>query len=298
MKKFLRITLIALVVIAGIVYAYRSYVSYQEVKAHQAWVATLEHTASPNVQIWPDTILVDYLDEKRTLALYLPEGYETDSIDYPVIYFLDGQSLYDQKIQEGTEWEVDEVLDSIANLGGQKAIVVGVYNTEDRLKEYKPFPSDRWYSDKRGTTGDLHAEWIVSSLKPWIDQQFRTLPAAEHTVIAGASLGGLMSYYMLMTYPETFGNAIVFSPSFWVSEDVYSLHKGNRAFAKQKIYFNAGELETSTVSSIEKMHAILLEQGMPAENMKLDVEAELGHWHLTWLNGFKKAYPWILTGEG
>ncbi|MEL6538143.1 MAG: hypothetical protein AAFQ98_22180 [Bacteroidota bacterium] len=89
MKKFLRITLIALVALAGILYAYRTYVNYQEEKAHQAWVATLEHTASPNVHIWPDTVLVDYLDEKRTLALYLPEGYATDSIDYPVIYFFD-----------------------------------------------------------------------------------------------------------------------------------------------------------------------------------------------------------------
>ena len=175
--------------------------------------------------------------------------------------------------------------------------MVGIYSSENRLKEYKPFPSDRWYSDRRGTTGDLHAQWIVQSLKPWIDARFRTLPEAEHTVIAGASLGGLMSYYMLMTYPETFGNAIVFSPSFWVNESVYTLHEGNNSFANQMIYFNAGELETPTVQSIEKMHEILLAQGMPPENMKLDVEAELGHWHLTWLNGFKKAYPWILTSS-
>ena len=298
MKKFLRYTFITIALLALIGYIYRSIVRYQEEKEHQAWVATLEHTASPNVQIWPDTVMVDYLDKKRTLAVYLPEGYETDSVYYPVIYFLDGQSLYDQKIQEGTEWQVDEVIDSLAELGGQQAIVIGIYNSEDRMREYKPFPSDRWYSHKRGTTGDLHAKWIVESLKPWVDERFRTLPETKYTVIAGASLGGLMSYYMLMTYPETFGGAIVFSPSFWVNEDVYTLHEGNTTFSEQKIYFNAGELETPTVSSIEKMHGILLEQGMPPENMKLDVEKGLGHWHMTWTNGFRKAYPWILTGEG
>ncbi len=38
-----------------------------------------------------------------------------DSITYSVIYFLDGQSLFDQKIQEGQEWQVDEVLDSLGS---------------------------------------------------------------------------------------------------------------------------------------------------------------------------------------
>tara|TARA_B100000497_G_C7497408_1_gene303983 strand:- start:45 stop:263 length:219 start_codon:yes stop_codon:yes gene_type:complete len=56
-----------------------------EDKKHREWVATLEHTASKNVHILPDTILVDYLDEKRTLAIYLPDNFEEDSIEYPVI---------------------------------------------------------------------------------------------------------------------------------------------------------------------------------------------------------------------
>lgn len=278
----------------GIYWAYQTYLEYVEEREHQEWLANAEHTASKQVQIFTDTITINYLNEKRTLAVYLPENYNQDSMDYSVIYFLDGQSLFDQKIQEGTEWEIDEVLDSLNRSNQEQSIVIGIYSSEeDRLTEYKPFPSDRVYSDKV-ITGDQHAEWIVKELKPWVDQRYRTKKDAQSTVIAGASLGGLMSYYMLMEYPQIFGRGIVFSPSFWVHEKVYTLHEKNEQLFQQKIYFDAGAIEVPTVESIEKMRDILLSYGMPKENIKLDIEPDLGHWHLTWKNGFKKAYPWIV----
>ena len=263
-----------------------------EDKKHREWVATLDHTASKNVHILPDTILVDYLDEKRTLAIYLPDNYGEDSIEYPVIYFLDGQSLFDQKIQEGTEWQLDEHLDSLSRIGKQKAIVVGVYNSERRMKEYKPFRSTKIYSDKI-VSGDKHAEWIAYDIKKWIDQRYRTLSEQKFTTIAGASLGGLMSYYMLNAYYNIYGSAIVFSPSFWVNPMAYSLHEENPKIHQQKIYFNAGELETPTVESIKKMKKILIHYGVNQDYIKLDVEKELGHWHMTWQKGFVNAVPWI-----
>lgn len=295
MKKKLLYLFITSLIAAAVFFGHKELQKRERQREHQAWVETLEHTASHNVQVLPDTIAIDYLGERRTLALYLPEGYATDSVDYPVIYFLDGQSPFDQRIQGGTEWEVDEVIDSIGQMGGQKAIVVGIYNSDDRLREYKPFASDRWYSHKR-ISGDQHAEWIAKTLKPWVDARYRTQVGPSSTIIGGASLGGLMSYYILMEYPEVFGGAIVFSPSFWVHEKVYSLHENNEQLTQQRIYFNAGQLETPTVQSIEKMHQILLDAGLPPENMRLDVEEGEGHWHMTWRKGFRKAYPWIITG--
>lgn len=295
MKRKLLYLFITSLIAAAVFFGHKELQKRERQREHQAWVETLEHTASHNVQVLPDTIAIDYLGERRTLALYLPEGYATDSVDYPVIYFLDGQSPFDQRIQGGTEWEVDEVIDSIGQMGGQKAIVVGIYNSDDRLREYKPFASDRWYSHKR-VSGDQHAEWIAKTLKPWVDARYRTQVGPSSTIIGGASLGGLMSYYILMEYPEVFGGAIVFSPSFWVHEKVYSLHETNEQRSQQRIYFNAGQLETPTVQSIEKMHQILLDAGLPPENMRLDVEEGEGHWHMTWRKGFRKAYPWIITG--
>lgn len=295
MKKKLFLLLVVLpLAIWGIYEAY-DYISQKiERDRHDAWVATLPPSASANVQFLEDTVLVDYLDEKRSLAIYLPADYDSTLNDYSVVYFLDGQSLFDQKVAGGTEWFVDEVLDSLGELRQEQSIIVGIYSSEeDRMTEYKPMASDRIYSDKV-VSGDKHADWIVRHVKPWVDKRFRTKRGPASTAIGGASLGGLMSYWMLHEYPEVFGRAIVFSPSFWVHESVYGLHKKNKQLNNQKIYFNAGQLETPTVESIEKMQDILLKDGMPAENIKLDVEAELGHWHMTWQKGFPKAYPWVM----
>lgn len=170
MKKRIAYVLGAILLVVVGYNIYKTISNRIEAKKHQEWVQTLRPTASKNVHILTDTITIDYLNEKRTLALYLPENYAMDTVDYPVIYFMDGQSLFDQKIQEGTEWQLDEVLDSVQQLGQASSIVVGIYNSEDRLREYKPFSSTRWYSHKR-VSGDQHADWIVKKVKPWIDCQ-------------------------------------------------------------------------------------------------------------------------------
>ena len=296
MKKKIFYVIGILLLIPVLNFVYRTISNRIAEKKHMEWVKTLAHSASKNVQILTDVVTIEYLNKKRTLSLYLPENYESDTVNYSVIYFLDGQSLFDQKIQEGTEWQIDEVLDSLGQLNQEQSIIVGIYNSEDRLKEYKPFSSSRWYSDKV-VSGDQHAEWIVHNLKPWIDARYRTKKEANATIIGGASLGGLMSYYMLMEYPEVFGGAIVFSPSFWVNEIVYTLHEKNKHLFEQKIYFDAGQLETPTVNSVQKMRDILVEYGMPKENIKVDIEEGEGHWHMTWRKGFKKAYPWIVNGK-
>lgn len=292
-KKLIRRILFGFLILLGVLLAIKAYKTYQKEKEWKAYVASLVHTASPNVQILKDTITLDYLGTKRTLSIYLPANYERDTIAYPVLYFLDGQSLFDEKILEGNEWQIDEVLDSLGALGGPQAIVVGVYNSDARMTEYKPFLSPHVQSEK-SVSGDKHAQWIATDLKQWVDARYRTQPDPTSTIIGGASLGGLMSYYMLTTYPEVYGGAIVFSPSFWVHDQVYQLHEQVTNLSTKRIYLNAGELETPTVESIKKMAAILRKNGMTSDNLKVDVEKEEGHWHMTWRKGFKKVYPWIL----
>jgi len=294
MNKKRIVQIISLLLLSTVIYfSFLKIKDYREEQAHKAWVATLEHSASPNVQILKDTIEIDYLGEKRTLGIYLPPNYEKDSAHYPVIYFCDGQSLFDQKIKEGNEWQVDEVLDSVAQIGGRQAIVVGIYNSDkNRLTEYKPFTSPHLPKEKV-VSGDKHAEWIATDLKQWIDTRYRTKPEMESTIIGGASLGGLMSYYMLTTFPKVYGGAIVFSPSLWVNDKVYELHQ-QVDLSRKRIFMNAGSIEKPTVESIEKLSKILLDNGLEKSNLKLVVEKDEGHWNMTWRKGFRKAYPWIL----
>lgn len=265
-----------------------------EIYQRKQYLASLTDTASPNVQTLKDTAYIDYLDARRTLWVYLPPGYEQDTTRYPVIYFMDGNALFSDVVLEGPEWQVDEVMDSVAAKGGPKAIVIGIDNSEERMTEYKPFLSPIFPEEKE-VTGDQHAEWIASDLKAWVDRTYRTKPEAEYTTIGGASLGGIMAYYMVTTFPDVFGNAIVFSPSFWVNEKVFELHKQVPDLNTLKIYMNVGEDEyDSMINNAKKVYDILTTAGVNPHNLRFDIEKNEGHSHSNWRKGFKKAYPWIV----
>lgn len=291
-KRVLQLLIVLCVLGVGF-YLFKALKKIKEDREWKEYVAGLVPTASPQVDILKDTITVDYLNKKRTLSIYLPKEYHTDTLKYPVLYFLDGQSLFDEKILEGEEWQIDEVLDNLGEIGGPQAIVVGVYNAEDRLTEYKPYKSN--YYPKEEISGVEHANWIATDLKAWIDTHYRTMPDVNNTYIGGASLGGLMSYYMITHHSDIYGGAFVFSPSFWVNDKVYELHKEVADMSIKRIYLNAGELEKPTVESVLKMYDILKGQGMDDEHLKMDVEKDEGHWHMTWRKGSQKAIPWMLN---
>jgi predicted alpha/beta superfamily hydrolase len=93
----------------------------------------------------------------------------------------------------------------------KEAIIVGVYNTAERMSEYTPFPDPK----HKGGNGENYARFIVEELKPLIDKKFRTLKDRENTFIGGSSLGGLISLYIGVSRPEVFSGIIAMSPSIW-----------------------------------------------------------------------------------
>ncbi|MFT2588654.1 alpha/beta hydrolase-fold protein, partial [Escherichia coli] len=68
--------------------------------------------------------------------------------------------------------------------------------------------------------GAAYIDFIAKTLKPFIDAKYRTRKGPDYTYIAGSSMGGLISWYAMIKYPDIFGGAGIFSPSFWVSPQV------------------------------------------------------------------------------
>ena len=154
---------------------------------------------------------------------------------FPVIYMLDGQNIFhpnnavfgNKGLQRG--WDVDFILDSLNEIGfGQKAIVVGIFNTGlQRRAEYMPeepreevlrrlnLLEDEYFNDV-SLHSDAHLKFMVEELKPYIDAHFKTLSDRANTFIAGSSMGGLISAYAIIKYPEIYGGAACLS-THWVS---------------------------------------------------------------------------------
>ncbi|MHC1703848.1 MAG: alpha/beta hydrolase [Tenuifilaceae bacterium] len=199
-------------------------------------------SVSKGVSFMPTNIVIPQLDRKRTIRIYFPPNYSSGK-RFPVIYMHDGQNLFDDATSFAGEWNVDETLDSLYKFHRFSCIVVGIYHGEkERINELSPWKND---SLNLGGDGDKYAKFIVKTLKPFIDSHYRTSPERQNTVIMGSSMGGLMSLYMLLEYPDVFGKAAIFSPSLWFSPKVFEIIQKYNQKKIQKIYLISGAKEGS-----------------------------------------------------
>jgi predicted alpha/beta superfamily hydrolase len=157
------------------------------------------------------------LNNDRNVIVYLPPGYDANKTDrYSVLYLHDGQNIFDGATSyiPGQEWRMDETAQSLIAAGKiDPLIIVGVYNTgADRVNEYTPVADARY---KAGGKADLYGRMLVEELKPFIDANYRTRKDAKHTGLGGSSLGGLVSMYLGLRYPNVFSRLAVVSPSVW-----------------------------------------------------------------------------------
>ena len=159
------------------------------------------------------------LGNSRTVAVYLPPGYDASHARYPVLYAQDGQNLFDPNTAYGgVDWGLAETCDRRIAAGEMApAIIVAPYNTDQRMSEYSPVPDPQY----GGGRGDLYGRFLAEELKPWIDARLRTRPEPAQTAIMGSSLGGLISLHLALTRPDVFSRAGIVSPSlWWADEDI------------------------------------------------------------------------------
>ncbi|HUH32827.1 MAG TPA: alpha/beta hydrolase-fold protein [Daejeonella sp.] len=249
------------------------------------------HTASRNVRVIDTAFKIPQLDRVRRIWVYLPPDYQSSGKKYPVIYMHDGQNLFDAYTAGYGEWGVDELMDSLYLKNNKMAIIVGIdHGDQHRLTEYNPFDNERFGKGR----GDDYVDFIVQTLKPFIDKTYQTKSSARHTTIAGSSMGGLISMYAMAKYPQVFGKAGVFSPAFWIAPAIYA-YLADKKLPKHKIYFVAGDMESNEmVPDMKKLHGQLLSQGVKSKQMQLKAAADGKHSEWFWHREFPAFYNWIM----
>lgn len=261
-------------------------------------------TAGDNVYVLDETFFFEKMNAQRKIWIYLPEDYHESNKEYPVLYMHDGQHLFDEALSNGRqgpmEWMVDKHIDRAKN----KAIVVAIghgENANDRLNDYLIAPTQLGKNPK----GKAYIQDIVLRLKPFIDSHFRTLTAKETTSICGSSLGGIISLYAALWYPETFGSAGIFSPSLWLAKDhlekvVQSLDTNRlNEIKKNNYYFYAGSKERRNNLSGDPIEmdkdvdafATLLRKTTGA-NIDISLNPIGKHGAMYWQQEFPTFYDW------
>jgi alpha-glucosidase len=136
--------------------------------------------------------------------------------------------------------------------------------------------------------------FIVTVLKPWVDQHYRTRPDRAHTAIMGSSMGALICSYAISRYPQVFGRAGIFSPAYWLAPQVFADTEARPPPPTTRIYLYAGGSESlSMVPGTERMAALLSHTGIPARNLTLRVNPVGRHNESAWRTEFPRAISWL-----
>ena len=173
---------------------------------------------------------------------------------------------------------------------GLEAIVVGIAHMGvDRATEYAPHAS-----------GEKYLAFVVETLKPVIDRDFRTLVDREHTGIIGSSYGAQISLYGYFRYPEVFGSIGAFSTAWWQDRDESLRFIREAPPVQGKVYVDTGTLETESAAERYIREARLLREMLQEKGYRLGadflyVEEEGGIHHETaWARRLPVALRFLL----
>lgn len=213
----------------------------------------------------------------RKIRVYLPPSYrETGTRRYPVLYMHDGQNVFSGSGgMFGGSWEVDLAAERLFGDGViEEIIIVGIDNNAERSDEYchvapAKFSAGRMglrdYEKEKHPKGLQYEHFLIHTVKPYIDKNFRTLADRENTALMGSSLGGLVTYFIGLRNPSVFGKLGIVSPAFhWLDfENLLKLPA-----YPERIWMDAGEGEAHYIENARRVINDLVRQGMkPGENL-------------------------------
>lgn len=200
------------------------------------------------------------LHRMRNITIYLPNNYKTSGKRYPVLYINDGQNaFFDNTSYQGISWgfydyvkkhHLDIIMVAIpCNFKGHK-----------REDEYGPWRiSEEITLQETGDTkpiggeGDKYLEFIMYQLKPYLDRHYPTDP--EDTAMVGSSMGGIITAYAALKYPEVFKKCAALSTAFWFYMDEFEqLIQETDVSKLGKFYFDLGGNEGNGDEYINQLY--------------------------------------------
>ncbi|WP_228412791.1 MULTISPECIES: alpha/beta hydrolase-fold protein [unclassified Chryseobacterium] len=247
----------------------------------------------PTAEVISEKFYIPQLDRYRKIWAVLPYDYHTSEKSYPVLYLQDAQNLFNEGSGFGN-WEIDKKLSILAEYGRGDIIVIAIeHGSEERIKEYI-FDND---NVANGSEGKKYIRFIADTLKPYVDENYRTKKDRDNTGIGGSSLGALISIYSGFLYPEVYSKLLIFSPSLWVEPNNNFPMMNFRVPFKTKIYLYGGGQEGSKM--VKRIH--IFEEYLKRWEKKnlfdfefrTSINPEGTHNEFYWSQEFPRAIEWL-----
>jgi predicted alpha/beta superfamily hydrolase len=240
------------------------------------------------------TLQMPQLGRERTIRVLLPRNYNETDKPFPVLYMQDGQNLFDPETAAFGDWRIPKTMDKLPLK--KQVIIVGIDNgSEHRINEYAPYKLG-----KSGGEGDAYVRFIIETVKPFIDNEYRTMPQRETTGIAGSSMGGLIALYAGLKHGDVFGKIGVLSPSIWFNPKVLDLIKGtspegigtNPYFCQFYVCASKNEMQGMR-ATLEKTYWAFKNAGYNDEQIRVVIQERGKHNEFFWSKEFKPMLEWL-----
>jgi enterochelin esterase-like enzyme len=262
----------------------------------------------------------------RPVDVWLPPTYDGKT-PHDVLIMHDGQMLFDAAgTWNGTEWRVDEVLSELIAQGHVRpTLVVGVWNRPGfRHVEFSPQkPIDHLDGPTRMdilsmrrpdgeplfpdgmVESDAYLKFLVNELLPWIRGHYVTDKEAGHNYLAGSSMGGLISLYGWMEYPEVFEGAACLSTHWPLGFDTKTdqsqvlleyLRKSVPEPTNRRLYMDTGdqELDAMYLSPQSQADSIFMAAGYNPKQYNSLVAVGHRHNELDWAKRLPEAFLFMM----
>ena len=243
---------------------------------------------------------VPYTGKLRRVRVLLPKNYETDTDRrYPVVYFHDGQNVfYSKEAYAGHSWKVIPAIKRNPDIS--RMIVVAIDNDGlQRMNEYSAwkYKESNIPGMQFGGKGVEYGEFVMEVVKPFIDQEYRTLTDREHTAMIGSSLGGNITQFLGLEYQDQIGCLGVFSSANWLHQEAFDRYiERKKLYADQRIYIYvgteeaddtdktlmAGNIKQAYIDSSLRYYHDVIQQGVALENIAIRIQSGAIHHEEAW----------------
>ena len=253
-----------------------------------------------------------YKGNSKTVRVFVPEHDEDELM--PVIYMTDGQNLFDdgRPGQLGC-WYTREAVREERRKNSRAAVIVGIHNDEGQIRRACDltfgsigairFPEEMPLEIRKLMipNGESFVEFVIETVMTEIEERFPVLTGRENIAFCGSSLGGLMSYYTVMSRSDIFCMGGVFSPAFsiYAAEDVIDRTRRICPNNAPHLYVYSGSGDVLEQEICESTQAVVkaISGFYPKEKLNVKIRPEQRHHESAWAAEFKEFLHLFLNNQ-
>ena len=165
----------------------------------QPWITPRPEVAKGHVEMYRRRSNI--LNNERRVWVYTPPDYATGNKSYPLLLLFDGLA-YTDLVPTPT------ILDNLISEGKIPPLIAVLPDSLDQDTRSRELPCHQPFVD-----------FLTQELLPWVHEHYSVTSDPAQTIVAGSSYGGLAAAFVGLRAPETFGNVLSQSGSFFWDRD-------------------------------------------------------------------------------